>query len=162
MLALHAWHPTLRPIFNEIKQHPKAQLIRSKMGYDKSSLNVLKKKRVSTFITLQSHTKEILTLDPQDISFVESNDNYVFVHHLKDGIIIKTMLRISLKNFEQQLTDYPYLVRCHKSFMISLDAQMKINGNSKFSYFESMYFPKRIPISRSKQEKMAALLAQYN
>jgi TolB-like protein len=150
------------PIFNEIKQHPKAQLIRSKMGYDKSSLNVLKKKRVSTFITLQSHTKEILTLDPQDISFVESNDNYVFVHHLKDGIIIKTMLRISLKNFEQQLTDYPYLVRCHKSFMISLDAQMKINGNSKFSYFESMYFPKRIPISRSKQEKMTALLAQYN
>ena len=69
-----------------------------KIGYDESNMNCFKKEKSFKFYYFTKPTKEILTLDPQDISFVESNDNYVFVHHLKDGIIIKTMLRISLKN----------------------------------------------------------------
>lgn len=149
------------PIFNDIKKHPKTKEILIKFGYHDQHQTIIKKKRASNVLTLQSLTKQVLTLDPQDISFIESNDNYVFVYHLKDGIILKTMLRIPLKQIEQQLFDYTYLVRCHKSFMINLEEQMQIHGNSKSSYFESSFFPKRIPISRSRKVVIEALYRDF-
>lgn len=145
------------PMFSEVKKNPRIQALLMKFNHLMTENSFKKVKIPSTAIHLTSHTKEIIILDPQDISFIESHDNYCTVYWQDSGILTKKMLRVTLKNIEEQLRSFKYIVRCHKSFMINLNEDMHITGNAKGAFFESSYFPIRIPISRAKREHIAAL-----
>ncbi|MEH6535961.1 MAG: LytTR family transcriptional regulator DNA-binding domain-containing protein [Psychroserpens sp.] len=138
------------PMFSEIKKNPRVQDLLIKFNHLGSKV-LTKVKRPSSMITIVSHTNESLALDPQDISFIEANDNYCTVYWQNTGVLSKQMLRTTLKNIELQLQSYPDIVRCHKSYIINLNEDMQISGNVREAYFESTYLPIRIPISRSKK-----------
>lgn len=145
------------PIFSEVKKNKRVQQLTNGFRSNKTDKTVQTNRKPSVFIDIKSQTSESLVIDPQDISFIEAHDNYAFIYHLKEDVITKTMLRVSLKKLELQLKKYSYLYRCHKSYIINLDEQMSLKGNSKDAYFESDFFPKRIPTSRSKWKFLAAL-----
>ena len=140
------------PIFSEVKKNSRIQDLLIKLNHLESKSSYNKIKRPSSAVTLISHTNETIVLDPQDISFIEANDNYCTVHWLDSGILTKKMLRITLKSIEEQLRYYKYIIRCHKSYMINLNEDMHIMGNAREAFFESSYLPIRIPISRSRKE----------
>jgi DNA-binding LytR/AlgR family response regulator len=61
-----------------------------------------------------------ISIKAEDLLYLESADNYVFIHYLDHGKISKYMIRNSLKKLEPELTNLGFL-RCHRSFMVNFD-----------------------------------------
>lgn len=142
------------PLFSEVKKNARIQNLLHKLNPLESRNNFNKTKKPSAIIKLISQTNETITLDPQDISFIAANDNYCTIYWQESGVLTKRMLRVTLKNIEDQLHAFSYIVRCHKSYMINLNEDVKITGNAREAHFESSYLPVRIPISRTKKSSI--------
>ena len=57
---------------------------------------------------------------PSDIIYLEAADNYVNIYYLNKQKISHYLLRNSLKNLEEYLSEYAF-VRCHRSFIVNFE-----------------------------------------
>lgn len=71
--------------------------------------------------------KEVMrfSIIPADIFYLEAADNYVAIYYLNKQKIAHYLIRNSLKNLEEYLSDYSF-VRCHRSFIVNFDRVMLI------------------------------------
>jgi hypothetical protein len=74
--------------------------------------------------------KEELTLDPQQILFAESEGNYVIFHVNANSRIQKKTIRNSITNIEEQLKEFPFLMRVHRAYIINLNQVISQKGNT--------------------------------
>ncbi len=92
-------------------------------------------------IELPSQNKnENLTLNPDQIIYLQAQDNYVEVVYQEANQIKKQLLRASLKLMHEELQNLPQMMRCHKSYIVNLDhvAEAKGNAQGYRLYFHSM------------------------
>jgi hypothetical protein len=61
-----------------------------------------------------------LSVQHQDLLFLEAADNYVTIHYLQREKVQKFMVRNSMRTFESQFKDSS-IIRCHRSYMVNLD-----------------------------------------
>lgn len=61
-----------------------------------------------------------LSIQQQDLLYLEAADNYVSIYYLDRDKVQKFMVRNSMKAFELQFRD-SRIIRCHRSFMVNLD-----------------------------------------
>lgn len=61
-----------------------------------------------------------LSVQQQDLLYLEAADNYVFIYHLHGEKVKKFMVRNSMRAFEAQFKDSS-IIRCHRSFMVNID-----------------------------------------
>jgi len=81
------------------------------------------------------------------ILYVESADNYVFVYYTSGNKLIKQILRSSMKNMEALFIHFP-LKRCHRSFMVNL-LKIEFVEHGKANCFIKLFgVEKLIPVSR--------------
>jgi len=93
--------------------------------------------------------KELISINPAEIDYVEAYDNYAIVHIKGKSHIISH----TLKSIEEKLSDSGF-ERIHKSFLINFSRISMISGGNVF--FEE----KEIPIGRAyKSEFMAKISA---
>ena len=100
-------------------------------------------------ITLLSDTSETLTFNLPDLLFIQADDNYSTVYWKDGQEVQKKLLRINLKNLDQQIGN-PYAIRCHRSYIINVNAISNITGNTngyKLQVLDTEHF---IPVSRQK------------
>ncbi|WP_282016081.1 LytTR family DNA-binding domain-containing protein [Marinifilum flexuosum] len=71
-----------------------------------------------------------ISFDPESFLYAESNGNYVIFHFLKNDMIQKEMLRNSIGDVEQQLSEIPYLMRIHRAFIVNVNKVSQKKGNS--------------------------------
>lgn len=77
-------------------------------------------------ITLRGEgAREILRLRARDLRFIAAKGNYAEVAYLLDGAANTTLLRASLKALAVQAGEEK-LQRCHRSFLVNLDAAQRI------------------------------------
>lgn len=91
-----------------------------------------------------------LKMDIDQFVFAESKGNYVYVT-MKDPNIhqLKTIsMRLSLQEFQKQMEPKQYIERVHKSFVVNLNLDCKLEGNSRKAIliFENEV---EIPVSRA-------------
>jgi DNA-binding LytR/AlgR family response regulator len=86
--------------------------------------NISKKK----IITLSGNTKDMLTLLPNELIYIEASGNYVNIHYRANGQIAEKILRATLTQMEEQLGGYQFLVRCHRAFIVNMDCIENIKG----------------------------------
>ena len=146
------------PIFNVVREDKRFRAILSQFNLDQQKPISTKNRKPSNIVTVTSNTSETLTLDPQDISFIEASDNYCIVHWYESGVLKNKMLRLTLTNIGKQLASFDYIIHCHKSFIINSHQAISLSGNTKDAFFESPNLPIRIPISRSKLNDIKVLL----
>lgn len=79
-------------------------------------------------ITLSGHSKDSLTLFPRELCYIESSGNYVQVYYKTDDRIAQKTLRSTLQQMEECLSDYPFLTRCHRAFIVNVYQIEKIKG----------------------------------
>jgi DNA-binding LytR/AlgR family response regulator len=149
------------PIFSEVRKDLRFQKIMNQCNLSDEKSTFKKNRKPATVISLTSNTSETLSIDPQDLSFVEASDNYCTIYWYESGILKNIMLRLTLKSMETQLASFKNIVRCHKTFMINLNQELTISGNSRGYFFESKSFPVRIPVSRSKNKTIHFLFEKY-
>lgn len=84
-----------------------------------------------------------------DFVFATSDNNYTTIFYLKNKALQQELLRLSLKNLEEQVSGYTSMVRCHRSYLVNKDKITAINGNARSLTIHVDYYQKAIPVSRS-------------
>ncbi|MBD2755243.1 LytTR family transcriptional regulator DNA-binding domain-containing protein [Spirosoma validum] len=104
----------------------------------------------SKSIVLMSESgKERLSLQPDQLLYVESVGNYVDVHWLNADQLQKTVLRNTLKDVADALATYPQFFRCHRAFLVNLQAINQTEGNARGYQLTLKGNAEKIPVSRS-------------
>lgn len=91
-----------------------------------------------------------LSLREEDLLYIKSADNYVYVYYQNNkGEIINYLLRNTLKNIEEQST-YANLIRCHRFYMVN-SVNVKLLRKSKDGLVLELdtETPCEIPVSRT-------------
>ena len=99
---------------------------------------------------------EKITLTPENLYLVKSEDNYVILFLNENGKIIKRMMRNTLSDIEQQIGNS--FLRCHRSFIINPSKIENIEGNITNMRISMATIDTKIPVSRSMVEKVKLLI----
>lgn len=95
-----------------------------------------------------------ISLRPDELIYIEAEDNYVGINYFQAGIQVKRLLRNTLSCIEQQ---QPALVRCHRSFLVNLDQVEKVIGNAQGYRFCIRGSEIQVPVGR----KYNGVVQQY-
>ncbi len=73
------------------------------------------------FVPFHDENGELrVTLNLDDLLYLEASENYVVIHHLNNRQPDRTLLRNSMKRLEQNLSAFP-VTRCHRSYMVNIE-----------------------------------------
>ena len=115
---------------------------------------------IQQVVLKDENDKVDLTLHLDQLLFIKAANNYVEVNYLEGDKIKKHLLRNSIRNIEQQLTN-PTIKRCHRSYLVNLDKVGRITGNAQ-GY--KLHFPITadfvVPVSRSKGKELLAIFKE--
>ena len=110
----------------------------------------------SQSVTLSGTTSENITLNIDDLLFIETTGNYVKVSHVRDGQVRTDMLRATSRQMEDDLQSYPMIVRCHRAFLVNLGQVEQIVAKSGSMQLIIKHSHDSIPVSRSKVPQIKA------
>ncbi len=99
-------------------------------------------------VVIGDSERDSFELNEEDLIFVQSSDNYCHIHYLEEDKIATRLIRTTLKNIEVQLSDFPHMKRCHRSFMVNRRKISKITGNARAYTIHFSVSDKKIPVSR--------------
>ena len=68
---------------------------------------------------ISENGKHVLSVDPENLLYLRSADNYVEVFYCSNNQLKCQLLRNSLKNIAAAHLESPYLRRCHRSYMVN-------------------------------------------
>ncbi|MBQ4211401.1 MAG: LytTR family transcriptional regulator, partial [Prevotella sp.] len=105
-------------------------------------------------IVLSGTTNESVTLQITNLLYIEAVGNYVKVYHLRDGKVQNDMLRATSKQMEDDLRQYPMIVRCHRAFLVNLGQVEQIVSHSGTMQLIIKHSHESIPVSRSKMSQI--------
>ena len=84
-----------------------------------------------------------------NLLFIETVGNYVKVCHLRDNQVRTDMLRATSKQMEDDLRDYPMIVRSHRAFLVNLAQVEQIVAKPGSMQLIVKHSHDSIPVSRS-------------
>ena len=90
-----------------------------------------------------------LDLDLNDFLFATSDNNYTTIFYSENNELKRQLLRLSLKNLEDQLSDYASFIRCHRSYIVNKDKITSVTGNARSLVLQVKDYNGTIPVSRS-------------
>ena len=92
--------------------------------------------------------RDRLLLAAEQVRYVESVGNYVDVYWLNARVLQKTVLRATLKDVAALLAPHPAFFRCHRAFLVNLNAVTHTDGNARGYQLTLTDVPVTIPVSR--------------
>lgn len=137
---------------NEKTKNKQHTFVADKISASTPHMTLKKDKRniQNISITLFSENKkDILSLNTNDLLYISAESNYTNVFYISNGSAKEKLLRISLNKIESQLKNYPFVVRCHKSFIINTHLVIKMSGNARGYYLQLPDIDFQVPISRN-------------
>ena len=97
---------------------------------------------------IAENEKDQLILPLKSIVYIQSEDNYISVHHLENERIKHKLIRKSLKSFINELS-LPLFLRTHRSYIVNLMHVQKIDGNRNRMSISLKYLDNDLPVGRS-------------
>jgi hypothetical protein len=101
---------------------------------------------------------EQLSFTPSDFLYAESADNYVKFCVLANGTPSTKMLRLTMKQAEEQLQNHSGVVRCHRSYLVNVHHVRHVEGNAQGLRLTMHNSDAEIPVARSAVSSIRALL----
>ncbi len=100
-----------------------------------------KKERFINFVS--DYKKDNLIIKSDSLILIKSADNYIEVYYESDGIVKKQMIRSTLQKAEEVTTEYEFIFRCHRAFIVNINHIVEIQGNSQGYklFFKNIDFP---------------------
>lgn len=89
-----------------------------------------------------------LTIECGQFIYAISADNYVEIFYQVEALK-KQMLRMSLKNVEEQTQQFKPLAKCHRKYLVNLDHVKNFEGNAQGLKLFLDGIDETIPVSRS-------------
>lgn len=119
--------------------------------------NILWEKEV---IIKAGYDRNDFRVNPKNIVYMCSNDNYVTIVTLKDNIQNKTTIRGTLKSVENDLRKNTAFIRCHKCYIVNLNFIDSVAGNRQNMKIRLTHGAIEIPVARSKADEVVKATAQ--
>ena len=100
---------------------------------------------------IRGNTKNaVLEVIPEHIVYVESMSNYSDICYLEGDSLRHHSLRITMKQLRESLCPYPYLMPCHRAFLVNLNFVVSLSGRpSTGCSLQLFQVEKPIPVARS-------------
>jgi len=133
-------------LFLNRKHQHMASMINSKIQIGKEFVET--DSMPSIEIISESKT-EGFVISENDLLFIKSEDNYCKVYFKENNEIKKQLLRITLKNIEEQLQPFTDIIRNHRSYIVNKKQISRITGNARAYYLHFEGCAESIPISRN-------------
>jgi len=110
---------------------------------------------IDTLVSIEPETlkSKSLKLNLKDFIFAISDNNYVTLFYLKENNLQRKLLRLSLKNLENQLINFENIIRCHRSYLVNKENIKNVKGNARSLTLEMKGYHSFIPVSRSFSKK---------
>jgi hypothetical protein len=94
-------------------------------------------------------------LNPKNIVYICSNDNYITVVTIKGDAISKIHLRGTLRSAEDELVKNTSFIRCHKCYIVNTAYADHLSGNIQNLKIKLKPQGLEIPVSRSKAAEVS-------
>lgn len=125
-------------------------LIKKRLNTPFENINSEIEKKNEEIITIKSdNIKESLKINIHDFICAEANDNYSCIYFNHSDKVSKVLLRLTLKNLENQFKNYSFINRCHKSYVININQIENIVGSSQNHKIIMNGIDIQIPASRN-------------
>lgn len=99
-------------------------------------------------LTIKPDTGNPFQLKQDDFLFAESESNYCTIFYLEHATLKKQLLRIPIKNLEEQVGN-ERIIRCHRSYIINTEKVSHVKGNAQGYKLSVEGWGPTIPVSRS-------------
>ena len=115
--------------------------------YDKAMQERATTKGLISFFDERSELQ--LSVTKENLLYVESADNYIYIWYMKGNLPKKLMLRNTLKRTAELLAD-TNVMRCHRGYMVNME-QVKVLRREKESFYLELGIEgiKDIPVSKT-------------
>lgn len=94
-----------------------------------------------------------IRLTRKGFCYAQSEGNYSLLFYLVNGKIQRKLVRLSLKNLEDQI-GHESIFRCHRSYIINSNLIEKKEGNSQGFKLSLNHIDGKIPVSRAYVDKI--------
>ncbi|MDR0748851.1 MAG: LytTR family transcriptional regulator [Tannerellaceae bacterium] len=113
-------------------------------------------------IILSGHTKDSIELHPEQLIYLEAYGNYVKVNYAESRQVKQKLLRTTIKQMEDELAPIPFIIRCHRAFLVNIEQIASVKGNSQ-GYKVTFDYPiEEIPVSRAYAKKLTGYVSAQN
>lgn len=85
-----------------------------------------------------------------DFLFARASGNYVELHYIENGRIVKEVLRLSLSGLMDQINNETWAFQTHRSYLVNLNAIASVQGNAQGYTLLLRHSEVTIPVSRGK------------
>ena len=109
--------------------------------------NIIKDKNYIEEFVSESRSEK-LQLDLKELIMVKSAENYVEIFYRDNDSVRRKLLRTTLKNIEDQLNPYSFIVRCHRTCIINISHVERLRKTAMGFRLEVMDSEEEIPVSR--------------
>lgn len=101
-------------------------------------------------IFIKAHVKiDDFNFDPSTFVFARAEGNYIEITTQNADGLKKELKRISLKQFELQISAYTNLIRCHRAYIVNIEQVGHVSGNSQGYQLSFQGTGDKVPVSRA-------------
>ena len=109
-------------------------------------------------VIIENSAKCSVRLLPCNFVFAESNANYVDLYYIEDLKISKSTIRCTLKQMCDIFSNYRYILKCHRAFIVNVNHIIHFEGNSKGFLLTLDKVDRKIPVSRAYIQQIQGLI----
>ena len=102
-------------------------------------------------------TKEMLEIPANALLYVEAEGNYVRIIYRVENKIQQRLLRATMKQAEE-VAVCPFIVRCHRAFLVNVSTVVKVDGNSQGYRLRLDGCKDEVPVSRAYSKEVKTLI----
>lgn len=110
-------------------------------------------------VKISGESREFLSVSPSDILYIESVANYLNILYFSDGELKQKRIRNTLKNVEELLADYGFLLHCHRAFLVNTRFITHVDGNAAGCQLHLFSTERTIPVSKANIEALRKSLS---
>jgi DNA-binding LytR/AlgR family response regulator len=99
-------------------------------------------------------------LFPEQIILIKSAGNYIEIIYKQNEKVSRRMIRNTLAYAEQLLSQYPFLIRCHRSSVVNINCIQKVNKTAEGLKLDLLDYSRAVNVSRQYVLKVREALDQ--
>jgi DNA-binding LytR/AlgR family response regulator len=87
-------------------------------------------------------------LFPEQIILIRAASNYIEIVYKQKEKVSRRLIRNTIKNTEKQISKYPFLLRCHRSYIVNINSIRKFHKKDDGMKLELFDYPREVNVSR--------------
>jgi DNA-binding LytR/AlgR family response regulator len=91
---------------------------------------------------------EYFHLFPEQIILIQAASNYIEIIYKQNEKVSRRLIRSTMKKAEKLLSEYPFLLRCHRSCIVNTNTIQKIQKSAEGLKLELYDYPRQVNVSR--------------